>query len=96
MIAIGPENGEVRYLVVSLLTILSNVMLLILIFAPKLYKLMSEDRNVRWPHDNVDLQSRQDGERDSLTVRESNKINSVFKSLDTMDTNMVGFDNDDE
>lgn len=46
VIAVGPEEPSVSYLVVSLLVVLSNFMLLILLFGPKFYKILSGNKYV--------------------------------------------------
>lgn len=51
VIAVGNKDPSVTYLVLSLLVVLSNLMLLILIFGPKFYKLLSGQRHVVYDRD---------------------------------------------
>lgn len=91
VIAVGSDDPGLRYLVVSLIVLFSNSILMVLIFAPKLYRVMSGDDDIVWSDRN--LAPGLDHYSTKHDLKESRKYQSVRKSLfNTMATQDFGAD----
>lgn len=88
VVAVGQEEPGIRYLVVSLIVIFSNLILMSLIFIPKMYRVFTGDDEVVWSDRGINSGLQHYSTRNA---EESRKYQSVRKSLfNTMATQDFG------